>query len=58
MMSMLDLLDISVETLRIDNKCSLDKEFTELNCTNPLMVLYLTINLVYSCDDYVYGPFS
>ena len=44
MMSMADPIAISVETLRIDNGCSLEKEFTELICMNPLMVLYLTIN--------------
>ena len=27
-MSMVDLVDISVETLRIDSGCSLEKEFT------------------------------
>ena len=30
MMSMVDLVVISAETPRIDNVCSLDKEFTEL----------------------------
>ena len=30
MMSMADPIAISVETLRIDNGCSLEKEFTEL----------------------------
>ena len=44
MMSMVDLVAINVETLRIDSRCSLEKEFTELICTNPGMVLYLTVN--------------
>ena len=35
MMSMADLIAISVETLRIDNGCSLEKEFTELIRMNP-----------------------
>ena len=30
MMSMVDHVAISVETLRIDSRCSLEKEFTEL----------------------------
>ena len=46
MMSMTDLIAISVETLRIDSGCSLEKEFTELIRMNPLMVLYLTVNQV------------
>ena len=35
MMSMLDPIAIDVETLRIDNGCSLEKEFTELIRMNP-----------------------
>ena len=35
MMSMVDLVDIDVETLRIDGGCSLEKEFTELIRMNP-----------------------
>ena len=35
MMSMADLVVIGVETLRIDNECSLDKEFTKLIRMNP-----------------------
>ena len=34
-MSMVDPLAISVETPMIDNRCSLEKEFTELICMNP-----------------------
>ena len=34
-MSMDDLVAISVETLRIDSGCSLDKEFTEFIRMNP-----------------------
>ena len=30
MMSMTNLVDIGVETLKIDSGCSLEKEFTEL----------------------------
>ena len=33
-MSMTDPIAIGVETLRIDRGCSLEKEFTELICTN------------------------
>ena len=32
---MVDLVTIGVETLRIDNVCSLDKEFPELIHMNP-----------------------
>ena len=35
MMSIADLVAISVETLRIDSGCSLEKEFIELICMNP-----------------------
>ena len=35
MMSMVDPIAISVETLRIDSGCSLEKEFTELIRMNP-----------------------
>ena len=34
-MSMADPIAISVETLRIDSVCSLEKEFTELIRINP-----------------------
>ena len=35
MMSMANPIAISVETLRIDSRCSLEKEFTELIRMNP-----------------------
>ena len=35
MMSLADLVAISVETLRIDSGCPLEKEFTELIRMNP-----------------------
>ena len=35
MMGMVDLVVIGVETLRIDSRCSLKKEFTELIHMNP-----------------------
>ena len=35
MMSMADHIAISVETLKIDSGCSLEKEFTELIRMNP-----------------------
>ena len=44
MISMADIIVIGVETLRIDSGCSLEKEFTELICMNPSMVLYLVVN--------------
>ena len=53
-----DLLAIGVETLRIDYECALEKEFTELILINSWMVLYLTVNQVYSCHDCVHGPLT
>ena len=44
MMSMIDLVAIDVETTKIDSGCSLQKEFTEVIFTSPLMVLYLIVN--------------
>ena len=35
MMSMVDRITISVETLKIDSGCSLEKEFIKLICMNP-----------------------
>ena len=35
MMSMVDPIDIGVETLSIDSECSMEKEFTELIHMNP-----------------------
>ena len=35
MMSMVDPVAIGVETPRIDSRCSLEKEFTELICMSP-----------------------
>ena len=35
MMSMADPVAIDVETLRIDNGCSLEKDFTKLICMSP-----------------------
>ena len=35
MMSLVDLVVIGCEILRIDSECSLEKEFTELICMNP-----------------------
>ena len=58
MMSMVNHVTISVETLRIDSECSLEKVLTELIRMNPLMVLYLTVNQVDSCHGYVCGPFT
>ena len=58
MMSIVDLVAIVVETLRIDNGCSLEKEFIEFIYTNPKMVLYLTINQVDSCQGCVCDPLT
>ena len=37
--SMTDPVAIGVETRRIDSRCSLEKEFIELICMNPLMII-------------------
>ena len=58
MMSMADPIAIGVETLMIDSGCYLEKEFTELIRMNPSMVLYLTVNHVYSCHGCVCGPLT
>ena len=34
-MTMVDLVAIGVERLKIDSGCALEKEFTELICINP-----------------------
>ena len=58
MISMVDPIAISIETLRIDSGCSLEKEFTELIYMNPWIILYLTVNQVYSCHGCVCGPLN
>ena len=58
MMSIVDLIVISVETLRINNECSLEKEFIELTCMNPLIVLCQTINQVYLYHNCVHDPLT
>ena len=57
-MSMVDHVDIGVETQRIDIGCSLEKEFTKLIRINPLMVLCQIVNQVYSCHGSVRGPLT
>ena len=39
MMSMVDPVAIGLETLTIDSGCSLEKDFIELICMNPWMVI-------------------
>ena len=55
MMSMIYLVAISVEILRIDRGLSLEKKFTKLIYDNPCMILYLAINHVDSCHSCVCG---
>ena len=57
MMSMNDLVAIGVKTPRINNVCSLEKDFIKLIFMNPLMVLYQTINRVDSYYSCVHGPY-
>ena len=54
-MNMVDPVAISVETLIIDSRCSLEKEFTKLICMNPGTVLYLVVNRVDSCHGCIYS---
>ena len=49
---------IGVETVQIDSRCSLEKEFTKLICMNPWIVLYLIINEVDVCHGFVCGPLT
>ena len=58
MMSMADPVAIDVETPMIDSGCSLEKDFTELICMNPLMVLCQIVNQVYLCHGCVRGPLT
>ena len=58
MMSMADHVAIGVETPRIDRGCSLEKEFTELICMNPRMVLCQIVNQVDSCHGCERGPLT
>ena len=55
MMSMADLVVIGVEKPRIDSRCSLEKEFTELIHMNPSMVLCQIFNQVDSCHGCIRG---
>ena len=58
MMSMIDHVSISVETLKIDSGCYLENEFNELIYIYPCTVLYLTVNQVDSCHGCVSGPLT
>ena len=53
MMSMTDVVAITVETPRMDSRCTLEKEFTKLIRMNPFMVSHLTVNPVDLCHDCV-----
>ena len=58
MMSMTDLVAISVETPMKDSGCSLEKEFTKFIYMNPLIVLYVNLNQVNLCHSCVCGPLT
>ena len=58
MMNMIDLIAISVETPNIDCRCPLKKEFTELVCMNPQIVLYPIVNQVDSYHSCVHSPLT
>ena len=50
-MSMVNLIAICVETLRIDNGCTLEKESIELIPMNLRIVFYLIMNQIDSHHD-------
>ena len=56
MISMIYLVIIGEETLKMDSGYSWEKEFTELIFLNRLIMLYLIINQVDSCHCCVCGP--
>ena len=58
MMSIVNPLAISVETIWTDSRCFLEKEFIELIRTNPGMVIILTIYQVDSCHGCVCDPLT
>ena len=53
MISMANLVAINVVTPKIDTGCSLEKEFIKFICMNPRMILYLIVNQLHLCHDYV-----
>ena len=55
MMSMVDPVDISLKTPKIDSECSLEKVFTKSIHMNPRMVLYLIVNQLDSCHGCIRG---
>ena len=55
---MIDHVAINVETLRIVSGSSLEKDINELIYMNLLMILYLTVNQVYSCHICVCNPLT
>ena len=58
MMSMLDLLAIGEKILKINIECFVKKEFSELIRMNPWMILYLSVNQVDLCHNYVCDPLT
>ena len=55
MMSIIDLVAISIETSRKDSGCFLEKELIELIRMNHI---YITINQIDSCHGCVCGPLT
>ena len=58
MISVADPFAINIEIPRIDSRCPLEKDFTELIHMNPLMVLCQIINHINLCHGCVCGPFT
>ena len=54
MISIIDYVALDVETLRINSKYYLEKNFTKLMYVNTTMLLCLIINQVDSCHSYIY----
>ena len=57
-MSIVDLVTVGMKILRIDSTSSLKKEFAKLIDMNPQIVLYLIINQINLCRNYVCDPLT
>ena len=55
MMSIIDHVAISIETLRKDSECFLEKEVTKLIRMNHI---YIIVNQINSCHGCVCGPLT
>ena len=49
MRGVVDLINISIATSKINSGCCLEKEFTKLIYMNPVIIFYIIVNQVTSC---------